>query len=77
MTEYELSQILKERYENAKRNEAVVQVHLFGIDFAKEIKRNQYLVKQIVKAAGLGTAYATEVSKGIKLAQYVERKKEW
>ena len=38
MTDMELAEILRSMYENARRNEAVCQVNLFGILYAKELQ---------------------------------------
>ena len=71
MTRRELADILRSRYESAKRNEAALAVHLFGIDYAKEIRTNGYKAKEIVEEAGMERGYAAELSKGIKLADHV------
>lgn len=67
----ELGQILREMYSNASHGNQVVNIHLFGIKYAFEILRNKYSVKEIVTASGINTSYATEVSKGIRLSEYV------
>lgn len=67
----ELAQILGDMYENAKRNEAVCQINLFGIIYAAEIEAAQCSIKELVRLSGINMGYVTEVSKGIKLAKYV------
>jgi len=49
-------------------------IHLFGIKYASEIRTLNVPIKRIVELANLPESYATEVSKGIKLAIYVEIK---
>ena len=71
MSEDELASILKERYENAKRNEAALQVHLFGIEFAKEIRAGGFTMAQLIQRADISSGYAAELSKGVKLSDYV------
>ena len=71
MEKEELAKILKERYENAKRNEAAMEIHLFGIEYADEIREGNYPVTELVELAGIGKGYAAEVSKGMKLASHV------
>ncbi|HHT66204.1 MAG TPA: hypothetical protein GX017_08985 [Clostridiales bacterium] len=58
-------------YENARRNEAVCQINLFGIKYAQEIKRSGRTVKQLVELSGINKGYVTEISKGIKLSKFV------
>lgn len=74
MKQEQLAIILRERYEAAKRNEASMQVHLFGIDFGEEIRECGYKISDIVRLAGLDKGYVSEVSKGVKLSSIVERK---
>lgn len=69
-----LGQKLREMYDNAPFGEQVLMIHLFGIKYADLIKQNHYTPKQIVDASGLKSAYQTEVSKGMKMAKYVEIK---
>ena len=68
----ELALILRERYEKAKRNEASMEVHLFGIEYAEEIRESDYKVAELVELAGISKGYAAEVSKGMKLASRVK-----
>ena len=75
MLETELAARLREMYDGAKRNEAACQVHLFGIKYAKELQECGWPLKDIVQQAGISMGYLSEVSKGVKLAQYVELKK--
>ena len=74
MKQEELAAILRARYEAAKRNEATMEVHLFGIEYGDEIKANGYKISDIVELAGLDKGYVAEVSKGIKLSAVVERR---
>ena len=72
MEKEQLAGILRERYEKAKRNEASMAVHLFGIEYANEIQEGRYPVSELVELAGIGKGYAAEVSKGMKLAPHVK-----
>lgn len=76
MGESELASVLRGMYEDARRNEAVCQINLFGIMYADEIRNNNYNLKAILEESGISKGYLTEVSKGIKLAKYVAVKKE-
>ena len=77
MTINELGKILGEMYENAPDGDKVAMTHLFGIRYSKEIKRNNYIVKEIIKntrlknGSSMNESYQTEIHKGIKLAEYV------
>lgn len=71
MTENDLGKILKEMYETAPRGYQVANIHLFGVKYASIINDNHYKVTDIIRASGINKSYATEVSKGIKLARYV------
>lgn len=71
MEEFELADKLRSMYENAKRNEAVCQISLFGIMYAQEIQKGKYTLKNIIELSGIGKGYLTEISKGIKLSKYV------
>ncbi len=71
MEEHELASKLRSMYENARRNEAVCQINLFGIIYAKDIQAGGCTLKHIVELSGIGKGYLTEISKGIKLSKYV------
>lgn len=76
MTIVELGKKLNEMYESAKRNEAVCQIHLFGIMYGNLIRQNGYNLKEILKASGLSAGYLAELSKGVKLAKHVVLKQD-
>ncbi len=71
MTDMELAEILRSMYDNARRNEAVCQVNLFGILYAEELKNSGCTIKHIVELSGIQFGYVSEISKGIKLSRYV------
>ena len=66
-----LKVILADMYNNAPEGEAVAMIHLFGIRYAREIRECNESAKQLAIAAGIGESYGTEISKGVKLSQYV------
>jgi len=70
----ELSKILKDRYEDAPKRERVANIHLFGIEYAKTIEKYGFKISEIIKFAEMKKSYTTELSKGIKLAQFVKLK---
>ena len=70
----QLGQELKRMYDKAPRNEQVTMVHLFGIKNGETIVSNGLKASDIVQEAGINDSYKTEVSKGIKLAAYVDIK---
>ncbi|MGJ8743538.1 HTH-like domain-containing protein [Polaribacter sp.] len=71
MTINELGSTLNDMYHNASKGEAVAMIHLFGIKYASEIKQCGFNKKEIAKAANVPESFATEISKGMKLSQFV------
>ncbi|WP_042372131.1 HTH-like domain-containing protein [Bacteroides neonati] len=68
----ELGHKLKWMYEKAPKGEKVAMIHLFGIEYANEIKK--YSIKDIVNAANMPKSYGTEVAKGVHLSRFVSIK---
>ena len=71
MTINELGAALGNLYHNAPKGEAVAWIHLFGIKYAKELNQSPFNKKEIARAANIPQSLGTEISKGMKLAQYV------
>jgi len=71
MTLNELGTKLNEMYNNAPKGDTVAMIHLFGIKYANEIKESKYSKKDIIKQSGIKESYLTELTKGVKLANYV------
>lgn len=67
----ELAKILNEMYFGAEDGETVAAIHLFGIQFADQIKESNLSCKEIARLAGIPETYGTEINKGRKLAKYV------
>lgn len=67
----ELGLKLREMYINAPKGDSVAMIHLFGIIYANEINKFDNQKKEIIKISGISESYITELSKGIKLADYV------
>ncbi|MEA4919787.1 MAG: hypothetical protein VB078_02510 [Clostridiaceae bacterium] len=76
MDDTELAGILREIYANAKRNETVCQIHLFGINYAHELQSGSYSLKHILELSGISMGYLSEISKGVKLSKYVQLREE-
>ncbi len=72
MTEQQLGEKLRDAYENAPRGEQVTMIHLFGIEFHKQI--DEVGVLEVIQASGLHVSYRTELNKGMRLAKYVKRR---
>lgn len=72
MTLNELGAKLSEMYNNASKGDSVAMIHLFGIKYANEIKQSNYSKKDIITQSGISTSYLTELTKGVKLAEYVK-----
>jgi hypothetical protein len=71
MTLNQLGTKLNEMYNNAPKGDSVAMIHLFGIKYAMEIKQSNYSKKDIITQSGISTSYLTELTKGVKLANYV------
>lgn len=74
MSSQKLANILREMYDGAPSGDAVVMIHLFGIKYAKEIRESRASARDIVRAAEMSESYATEIQKGVRLAEYVDVK---
>ena len=79
MTFEEAAAKLKEMFEGAPEGERTAMVHLFGIKYADEIRYlSSARIASIAQLSKSGSgAYATELSKGRKLAKYVDLKPEY
>tara|TARA_R110002096_G_scaffold47911_1_gene127636 strand:+ start:374 stop:598 length:225 start_codon:yes stop_codon:yes gene_type:complete len=71
MTLNELGQKLSNMHNNAPPGDSVAMIHLFGIKYAAEINRGGYSKKDIANSANIPESYGTEISKGVKLSEYV------
>lgn len=56
------------------QKEQTVMINLFGIRYAKVIRDNGFIPRNILKYAEIPESYQVEISKGIKLAKYVVAK---
>jgi hypothetical protein len=68
----DLSKLLHEAWADAPEGDIVVRIHLFGIDHADGLDGVD--LKALADAAGIPTSYATEIHKGMRLADYVKRR---
>ena len=72
MTVAQLATTLKNAIDRAPEGEIVVSIHLFGIRHARELE--SVSLRELVEAAHVHKSYATEIRKGMKLAEYVQVK---
>jgi hypothetical protein len=70
----ELGVILSDMYNNSPKEDAALMIRLFGIRYAAEIKKDNYSNEEIMKASGISNIYLNELSKGLKLSEYVSPK---
>ena len=70
----ELGAILNGMYNSAPMEDAGSMIRLFGIRYAAEIKKDNYSNEEIMKASGISEVYLYELSKGVKLSEYVNSK---
>ena len=73
---YKLANRLREMYDSASHGEQSMMIRLFGIKFADIIRQNGYTPKDLLDLADMPESYQTEINKGIKIAKYVEIKKD-
>ena len=71
----QLAQELRRMYNRAPEGDRVAMIHLFAIKRADEIRNMS--TPEIARRAGLSRSYATEISKGRRLARYVDVKPQW
>ena len=76
MTVNELGGKLREMYEGKGSNKTAM-IHLFGIIYGAEMKKKGIKPIEVIKAAQMPESYATEIYKGIHLAQYVALREEY
>ena len=75
----ELGNILRDMCKARWGGGKVVAIHLFGIQYRQEIEAvpGSGVIPRIVEHSGIGRAYQTEVSKGIRLEPNVALKKQY
>ena len=71
MNKNDLARKLNDMYFNSNEGETVAMIHLFGIKYSSEINAADVTFKELAKLAKIQPSYATEISKGAKLAKYV------
>ncbi len=74
MTKQELSEILKDMYNNAPKGDSTTMIRLFGIKHSVELQDSSCSMSEIAELAEIGVNYHAEISKGIRLAKYVKLK---
>ncbi|ETP67319.1 hypothetical protein G159_19435 [Planococcus glaciei CHR43] len=72
--EKKFGEILSEMYRRAPEGDKVTFIHLFGIRYAEDIKKNNLSIKRILEYSTVKPSFSTEVNKGVKLAKYVSIK---
>ena len=60
-----LASILKNNYTNASKGNKVCAIHAFGIQYANEIKENNYSVTEIIRKSGLLLSTSSCISSGL------------
>jgi len=74
MTKQDLSIELRNMYENAQKGDGTTMIRLFGIKYANELKECAASMTEIATLSEVGASYHAEISKGIRLAKYVQLK---
>jgi hypothetical protein len=65
----DLVRLLREAYEQAPQGNVAVRIHLFGIEHAEGLDGVNR--KELCALAGISENWATEIHKGMRLADYV------
>lgn len=63
----ELAQMLSSMYNSPDASNKATAIHMFGIKFGAQIRKNGYAASAIVAAAGLNASYHAELSKGLNI----------
>ncbi len=74
MSTTELGAILNDMYNSAPMEDATLMIRLFGIKYADVIKKDNLSNEEIIKASGISEVYLYELTKGLKLSEYVNSK---
>ena len=74
MTKYELAKKLNDMYTNADKGDSTTMIRLFGIMYSDELIECTSSMSEIAELAEIGVNYHAEISKGIRLAKYVNVK---
>lgn len=72
MTNEELVRDLRDAILGAEEGNKVVAIHLFGIRHAGALDGRN--LSELAERAGLGKSWATEIRKGVRLAEFVTLK---
>ena len=62
---------LRRVYQNSERSVKVRNVNLFTLYFDDQIRKEEPDLHRFVKKSGLPPGYVNEVSKGLRIAEYV------
>jgi len=74
LTKQDLATELKKMYTNAPKGDGTTMIRLFGIKYAEELKECDASMTEIATLSKIAASYHAEISKGIRLAKYVEVK---
>ncbi len=63
----ELAQVLSSMYSSPDASNKATAIHMFGIKYGAQIRKNGYAASALVAAAGLNASYHAELSKGLNI----------
>ncbi len=69
----ELAQILSDMYHLPSGENKATAIHMFGIKYGAEIRKNEYTAAGLVAMAGLNTSYHAELSKGLNIFDAISK----
>lgn len=69
----ELAQILSNMYNSSDTTKKAIAIHMFGIKYGAQIRKNNYAASALVEAANLNSSYHAELSKGINIYDSISK----
>lgn len=69
----ELAQVLSDMYNSPDATNKATAIHMFGIKYGAQIRKNGYASSALVAAAGLNASYHAELSKGLNVYDSISK----
>jgi hypothetical protein len=67
----QLGMTLRGMYDSAPQGVKTTSIHFFGVKYASEIRDGGFTPREVVHTSGINASYVTELSKGMRLSNYV------
>ena len=69
----ELAQILSNMYNSPDATKKATAIHMFGIKYGAQIRKNNYAASALVASANLNSSYHAELSKGLNIYDSISK----